>query len=123
MSTDVSVENGSSTTGRLVAFLLLFVQAFSVLLFGGVGLFIAFVSDSCGSSSTCDDGRIAAGMMIPLGVSALFFLISLVQTIRRVRANRSAWWVPLVWTFLSASGIVIGFAVAASGVAPNHSLV
>jgi hypothetical protein len=118
----MSDQNEPSTTGRVVAFVLLFAQAFSVLLFGGVGLFIAFVSDSCGSSSTCDDGRIAVGMMIPLGISALFFLISLIQVIRRVRADKSAWWVPILWTALSASGIVIGFAVAASGVAPNHSL-
>ena len=114
MSTEVSAGNEPSTTGRVVAI---------VLLFGGVGLFIAFVSDSCGSSSTCDTDRIAIGMMIPLGVSVLFFVISLVQVIRRVRADKSAWWVPILWTVLSASGIIIGFAVAASGVAPNHSLV
>lgn len=119
----MSESEAPSTAGRVVAVLLLVLQAASVLVFGGIGLFIAFVSDSCGASSVCDTDRIAIGMMTPLGVAVAFFLISLVQTIARIRAGRSAWWVPILWTVLSASGVVIGFMIAASGVAPNGSLV
>jgi hypothetical protein len=114
--------NEPSTGGRVVAFFLLFLQALSVLVFGGFGLFIAFVSDSCGASSTCNYDQIGFALMIPLGVAVLCFVISLVQTIKRVRADKSAWWVPIMWTVISASGVVIGFMVAADAVAPNHSL-
>lgn len=106
----------------MAAILLLVVQAASVLVFGAFGLFIAFVSDSCGASSVCNTDRIAIGMMTPFGVAVVFFVISLVQAIIRMRAGKSAWWVPIVWTVLSASGIVIGFMIAASGVAPDGSL-
>ncbi|MCX6397623.1 MAG: hypothetical protein NTV23_14140 [Propionibacteriales bacterium] len=119
----MSEQSEPSTAGRTVAILLLVLQAASVLVFGGFGLFIAFVSDSCGASSTCDTNLIAIGMMTPLAVALLFFVVSLVQTIKRIRAGRSVWWVPIVWTIVSASGIVLGFVVAASGVAPNGSLV
>lgn len=118
----MSENNEPSSGGRAVAILFLILQAVSVVVFGGLGLFVAFVSDSCGSSSTCDEGRIAAGMMTPLAVALLFFVISLVQTIRRMRAGKSVWWVPIVWTLLSASGVVLGFLVAISGVADNGSL-
>ena len=111
-----------STAGRVVAVLLLIVQAVSVLVFGGFGLFIAFVSDSCGASSTCDTDRIALGMMTPLAVALVLFIVSLVQTIKRFRAGRSVWWVPILWTLLSATGIVLGFVIAASGVSSNGSL-
>jgi zinc transporter ZupT len=119
----VSEQSAPSTGGRVAAIVLLVLQAFSVLLFGGLGLFIAFISDSCGASSTCDSDRIALGMMTPLGVSVLLFVVSLVQVVLRMRADRSVWWVPIVWTVLSAGGVVLGFVVAESGVAPNGSLV
>jgi Family of unknown function (DUF6264) len=110
-------------TDRALTIVFLVLQAVSVLVFGGMGLFIAFISDSCGSSSTCDDGRIAAGMMTPLGVSVLLFVVALIHAITRMRAHRSSWWVPVLWTLLSVGGVVLGFFVAASGVAPDHSLV
>lgn len=106
----------------MVAIVFLVVQAASVLVFGGLGLFIAFISDSCGASSVCDTDRIAIGMMTPLAVAVIFFLVSLVQTIVRMRADKSVWWVPIVWTVLSAGGVVLGFAIAESGVSPNGSL-
>jgi len=115
-------QSESSPVDRVVAILLLALQAGSVVIFGGLGLFIAFVSDSCGSSSDCDTGRIALGMMTPLVVAVAFFVVSLVQTIKRLRAGRSAWWVPIVWTVLSASGVVLGFVIAASGVSSSGSL-
>lgn len=119
----MSEQNEPSTAGRVVAILLLVLQAGSVLVFGALGLFIAFISDSCGASSVCDTDRIALGMMTPFGVAVLFFVISLVHTIKRMASGNSAWWVPILWTVLSASGVVIGFMVAASGVAPDGSLV
>lgn len=121
--TTVSDQNQSSSGGRAATIVLLVLQAGSVLVFGGFGLFIAFISDSCGSSSTCDTNRIALGMMTPLAVSVVLFVVSLVHAIARMRGGRSAWWVPILWTFLSAFGIVIGFMVAASGVSSNGSLV
>ncbi|WP_209722585.1 hypothetical protein [Marmoricola sp. OAE513] len=122
-SADPSTGPRVNKHGIVIPIILLVLQVGSVLVFGAFGLFIAFISDSCGASSTCDTDRIALGMMTPLGVAVLFFLISLVHSIKRMRADESAWWVPIVWTTLSASGIVIGFIVAASGVAANGSLV
>lgn len=111
-----------STAGRVVAIIGLVVQALAGLVFSGFGLFIAFVSDSCGASSECDTDRIALGMMTPMAVCILFFVISLVMTIRRIAQGRPAWWVPILWTVLSFGGIILGFVVASSGVAPNGSL-
>lgn len=112
-----------STGGRVIAILGLVVQAGSVLVFGGFGLFIAFVSDSCGASSECNEDLIAAGMMTPLVVSVVIFVVSLVMTIKRFADGRSVWWVPIVWTVVSMGGIVLGFVVATAGVAPNGELV
>lgn len=85
-----------------------------------LGLFIAFASDSCGASSTCNEGLITLGMVTPLAVVALCFVLSLFFTIRRLQAGRMAWWVPLVFTVLSVSGLVLGFALASAGVTPMN---
>ena len=45
-----------------------------------------------------------------------FFVASLVWSIKRMAQNRVAWWVPIVMTALSVSGVVLGYAIAASGV-------
>lgn len=111
------------TADRAATVVLLVLQALAVLVFGGLGLFIAFVSDSCGASATCDSDRIALGMMTPVVVAALFFVVSLVWSVKRLAQSRVAWWVPILMTVLSASGVVLGFAVAASGVHGNGSLV
>ena len=92
------------------------------MVFGAFGLFIAFVSDSCGSSTTCNTNLIAVGMLTPFAVAVLFFVISLVHTIKRIRANKPAWWVPVMWTVLSFGGIGAGFVVAIAGVSKNGSL-
>ena len=99
-----------STAGRVVAILGLVVQAFAGLVFSGFGLFIAFVSDSCGASSECDTDRIALGMMTPLAVCIVLFIVSLVMTLKRMADGRSCWWVPILWTVLSFGGIILGFA-------------
>lgn len=116
------VSGEPSTAGRVVAIVFLVLQAASALVFGAFGLFIAFVSDSCGASSTCNTDLIAIGMMTPLAVAVIFFIVSLVLTIVRMRDGRSVWWVPIVFTVLSAGGIVLGFVIAASGVSPNGTL-
>ncbi|WP_246004987.1 DUF6264 family protein [Nocardioides marmorisolisilvae] len=105
------------TGDRAATIVLLVLQALGILVFGAFGLFIVFVSDSCGSSSTtCDDGRIAWGVMTPPLVAAGLFVISLIWSIKRMAQSRPAWWVPILMTVLSVGGVVLGFAIAASGV-------
>ena len=55
----MSDQNQPSAGGRAATIILLILQAGSVVVFGAFGLFIAFMSDSCGASSVCDTDRIA----------------------------------------------------------------
>ena len=105
------------TGDRAATIVLLVLQAAGVLVFAAAGLFVVFVSDSCGAGdTTCDGGRIAWGVMTPPLVAAAFFVLSLIWSIKRMAQSRLAWWVPILMTVLSAGGVVLGFAIAASGV-------
>lgn len=107
---------------RPITIVLLVLQALSVLVFGAFGLFIAFVSDSCGASARCNTDLIGAGMVTPLVVSVVLFVVSLVHSVAFMRAHKYSWWIPLLWTVLSGGGIALGFVVALSGVSSNGSL-
>jgi hypothetical protein len=105
------------TGDRAATIVLLVLQGLGIFLFGALGLFIVFVSDSCGSAdTTCDGGRIAWGVMTPPLVAVVLFVVSLVWSIKRMAQSRTAWWVPVLMTVLSAGGVVLGFVIAASGV-------
>ncbi|MFL6109142.1 MAG: DUF6264 family protein [Marmoricola sp.] len=108
---------------RAATIVLLVLQACGVLVFGAFGLFLVFVSDSCGAGdTTCDGGRIAWGVMTPPLVAATFFVVALVWAIKRMAQNRVAWWVPVLMTVLSVSGVVLGYLIAASGVHDGNLL-
>jgi uncharacterized membrane protein YhaH (DUF805 family) len=115
----VSETNGSNTADRAVSILLLFGQALVGAVLSFMGLFNSMVSDSCGASSTCNDGLIVAGVATPLVVVLVCFVLSLIFTIKRLSAGRMAWWIPLVWTVVSVGGLFLGFAIASMGVTPN----
>ncbi len=104
---------------RVASVILLIVQALVGAVLSYLGLFIAFFSDSCGASSTCNESLITLGMATPVTVAALCLVISLVWTVKRLVAGRMAWWVPVLWTALSLVGLVLGFVFASAGVTPN----
>jgi len=105
------------TADRAATIVLLVLQAAGVLFFGAFGLFIIFVADSRGAAeTTCDGGRIAWGTMTPPLVATAFFVASLIWSIKRLAQSRPAWWVPILMTVLSVSGVVLGYVIAASGV-------
>jgi uncharacterized membrane protein YhaH (DUF805 family) len=115
----VSETTGSNTADRVVSILLLIGQAVVGAVLSFMGLFISMASDSCGASSTCNEGLIGAGVATPLVVVVVSFVVSLIFTIRRLAAGRMAWWIPVVGTVVSVGGLFLGFAIASMGVTPN----
>lgn len=81
--------------------------------------FLAFASDSCGASSTCDTDLIATGMIVamivPIGVGVLALVAAIVVLVLK----RIAFWIPIVGMALMVGGFVLGAAIAGSGVQSN----
>jgi len=83
--------------GDVVASIILLVLgaiAFAVLAFAS--LFLAMMSDGCGSGTNCNYGVMTAGYFVALLVPPVVFVASAIWTIIRLVRRRLAWWVPLV---------------------------
>lgn len=83
-----------------------------------MGLLLVMGSDSCGASSTCDDGRIASGVMFGVAAPIVLWLAALVTVIVRQARSRRSWWFPLLVIPLSIAAEVIAFVIVDSGVNP-----
>lgn len=62
------------------------------------GLFLIFITDSCGSSSTCDTDSFATWWIVAMVAPLLGFVLTLVASIVRLTRKRKAFWVPLAGT-------------------------
>ncbi|MDQ0729204.1 DUF6264 family protein [Microbacterium sp. W4I20] len=102
------------------------VVASSILLIAGfigfamlafVSLFLAMVSDGCGSGTNCDFGVMTAGYYLALVAPPLIFIAAAIWTIIRLIRRRPAWWLPLVGSVaaLAAWGIGAGMMQASLG--------
>lgn len=83
--------------GDVVASILLLVLgviAFAVLAFAS--LFLAMMSDGCGSGANCNYGLMNAGYFVALLVPPLVFVASAIWAIIRLVRRMLAWWIPLV---------------------------
>jgi hypothetical protein len=100
----------------VLTIVLLVVMVGLALLASFLSFFLAFASDSCGASVTCDTDRIAAGMLVamigPLAVAVLALIAAVVVLVLR----RMAFWIPIVGIALVVGVFVGGAALTASGV-------
>lgn len=96
----------TSTVERGATVLLMIGLAVLVPVAGVMGLLTSMASDSCGSSTVCNTGQIALGVVISAVSVAAAFLVALVWVVIRWRSRRTTWWVPLV--AVTAGGIVWG---------------
>lgn len=67
---------------------------FSIVAFAS--LFLAMVSDGCGSGTNCDFGVMTVGYFVALLGPPLVFLATAIWTIIRLVRRSMAWWLPLV---------------------------
>lgn len=85
-----------------------------VAAFGGV--FLVFVTDSCGSVGRCNDAAVTSGVLTgavgPLVVALIAAVVAVVRLVRR----RMAFWVPVVGLVLIVAVLVLGYLLTASGV-------
>jgi uncharacterized BrkB/YihY/UPF0761 family membrane protein len=86
-----------------------------VILLGFLGIFLAFASDSCGTS-TCNTDQIGTGMLVAVVAPAALFLVALVIAVVRLVKKRRAFWVILVGYAVAILGWVAGAALVFTAV-------
>jgi hypothetical protein len=80
--------------------------------------FLAFASDSCGASSTCDSDRIATGMLVAMLLPIAVGVLAIVAAVIVLVLRRIAFWIPILGIVLMIGAFVLGAAIATSGVQP-----
>ena len=106
----------TSTVERGATILLMIVLAVLVPVGGLMGLLTSMASDPCGSSTSCDTGQIAVGVVISAVSVAVAFVVALVWVVIRWRARRTTWWVPLVALAVGAAFWALGAVVTFTAV-------
>jgi uncharacterized Tic20 family protein len=81
-----------------------------------VGVLLVFMSDSCGSSSYCNDGQLTAGIAIAAFGVWIPVVFVLVGSVLLLVFKRRAFWVPLVGMVLTVAIWILGFVVTISSV-------
>ncbi len=78
-----------------------------------MGLWVGAVTGRCdGGVYVCDDGVIAAGVVIAMVGPLLVGLAALIVSVVRLAVRRPAWWIPPL-AFLVAIGVLFGGAALA----------
>jgi uncharacterized BrkB/YihY/UPF0761 family membrane protein len=83
---------------------------------GGLGVFLAFVSDACGSSVECDYNQLSTGILLAVLLPAVITVAFIVWMIVRLVRRKRAFWVPLVGAVAAGAGWGVGFFVATGAV-------
>ncbi len=78
--------------------------------------FLAFASDPCGASVTCDTDRMALGMLIAMIGPLAVGLVTLIAAIVVLVLKRIAFWIPIVGIVLVIAIFFGGAAITISGV-------
>ena len=74
-----------------------------------------FASDSCGSGNDCSSGQIALGVGIATLGQVPVVGVVLWRTIRRIRRDEPAWWVPVLGVVAVVAVLMLGAYVAFAG--------
>jgi hypothetical protein len=78
--------------------------------------FLAFASDPCGASVTCDTDRMALGMLIAMIGPLAVGLVTLIAAVVVLVLKRIAFWIPIVGIVLVIAIFFGGAAITISGV-------
>jgi hypothetical protein len=110
-------------TWDIIVTVVLLVLGLGIALLGSfLGLMLAFVSDSCGSSTTCDTNQIGLGITVAaIGVwppMLIAIVLSIVFLVVRLRA----FWIPIVAIVLMAAVWAIGLSITLSAISPTPPL-
>jgi uncharacterized BrkB/YihY/UPF0761 family membrane protein len=111
-------EKPTSRVGDVVASIVLLVLGgIGVAMLAFVSLFLAMVSDGCGSESSCDFGLMGAGYYIALLAPPVVYVAAGIVTLVRLTRRKRGWWVPVVGALaaLAVWGIGYGMLMASLG--------
>lgn len=100
----------------VLTIVLLVLMVGAALLASFLSFFLAFASDPCGASVTCDTDRIAGGMLVAMIGPLAVGLLALVAAVVVLVLKRIAFWIPIVGLVLVIGVFVAGAAITFSGV-------
>lgn len=110
--TGLAAPRPPARVGDIVASsILLVVGAIGFAALAFVSLFLAMVSDGCGSGADCDFGVMTAGYFVALVAPPVIFVAAAVWTIIRLVRRRIAWWLPIVGSLAALAVWGIGAAM------------
>jgi hypothetical protein len=107
----------ASRGGVIATVILCVVLGLYAILLGMVGLFIGFVSDSCGERGPCNDFQLEAAVLIGIFGPAVIAIVAMVIAIvRGVRHRALNWIIPIVGgvaaTIVFYGAAILGYAAA-----------
>ncbi len=110
-------------TWDIIVTVVLLVLGLGIAVVGSfLGVMLAFLSDSCGASTTCDTNQIGLGITVAtIGVwppILLAIILSIVFLVLRLRA----FWIPLVAIVLMAAAWAVGLSLTLSAISPTPPL-
>jgi uncharacterized BrkB/YihY/UPF0761 family membrane protein len=82
------------------------------------GALVAFVSDSCGASSTCNTDLVSTAFIIGTFGPAALAVIVLVFTIVWMVRRHISFWIPIAGAVFAAGIVALAYLIASSGVTP-----
>lgn len=106
----------TSTVERALTVLLMVGLAVLVPIAGFMGLLTSMASDGCMGGNACNSGLIGLGVAVSALSPAVVFLVALAWVVRRWRARRTTWWVPLVAVVGGAALWLLGALITTTAV-------
>ena len=82
------------------------------------GALVAFASDGCGASSTCNSDLVATGFLIGTFGPAALAVIVLVFTVVWMVKQHISFWIPIAGAVLAAGIVGLAYLIAGNGVTP-----
>jgi hypothetical protein len=118
MTTMVKPERERKSWDFILTIFLLVVYLGWTLLCCFAGALVAFASDSCGATSTCNTDMVGTAFVIGTFGPAALAVIVLIFTIVWMVRRHISFWIPLAGAVLAAGIVGLAYALAGSGVTP-----
>jgi hypothetical protein len=99
-----------------IVFLLLLLLAGGIA--GAAGIFLVFLTDSCGSGANCVEPQLDNGYFIATVGVWIPAVVALIASIVVLALKRRAFWIPLVGIVLIVATWAVGYAVLTSAIVP-----